>query len=272
MRTTEIALGAALVASVGLNAYLLLRGHHGGDTSPRQTDRRGTRAPDAAAEQSRRRPATPAPSKPAAAKTQPARTVPALSSKTRVHFAKQTRDPDWAPRQEEVMRTRLDRLLGERSKAITLECRSSCCQLSDPKKVWPTMTEDTQSSAGFAGWADYMSFRWAPDRGRLVVACFDRTKGTFEPPFPTRGAERRRALKAAGPALKKCAAGLTEPIQVGLSLRIDKQGNVADARLSGEHAGTKVAHCVETAIMTVAKFAPAATSSGISFSVDLEPN
>lgn len=264
-------LGVALALSIGLNIYLVVRE---GDSKTRSAHSR-----DAPSDEDRPNEASASStSHPAASRRRRARGTttgtrakPTLPSNPRERFQDQSRDADWAPRQEEVVYTRLEALLAELAKDISLQCRSSCCQMTDPKEVWPTMTADVQSSAGFWGWSTSSSFRWDKKQGEVVVICFDRNQNTFEAPFPTRATEQRKALAAAAPALKKCAASLTDPVRVGLSLFIDKSGNVARARLSGDHAGTKIARCVERAILTVANFAPAKSVSGLEFSVDLQP-
>lgn len=173
----------------------------------------------------------------------------------------------WAEKQRAVVRSRLRQALPNAAQPA-VSCSGACCEITGTG--WRGLAPLVRSAAGFGGWARRR--RYTSRGGRRVVSvCFDRSTETSVSPFPTRAKEYAAARAAAAGRLQKCLRLAEEGVYLQLKLRVSADGTVARAYVSGAYDEPKAAHCVERAIMAVAKFAPARHVSRMIFPVFLDP-
>jgi hypothetical protein len=245
-RALDMGLGLAALASLALNAFLLVRAPSAGAGA----------APTRGVAQL----ALPAPCQPKHSLSAPA--ITSEPSAMPGDFVDEARDSPWATAQEATIEAHLaDMASGPLDLAV--ECRERCCAITSKNQLPTDFVLDLQTSAGMMPWAERLSFS---DR---VVACFDR--GASKRP-PTELARRRKeVLASVGAELDSCARLTTVPVEVTILVGFDTRGRVVGTNRQGELAGSEAARCAERAIAEAASFEPQPFPGGIPFAVRLEP-
>jgi len=186
-------------------------------------------------------------------------------------FARQARDPEWAPAQEQAIRARLQKHLGISPDRFQLECRTRCCRARMPKSLFDEHDRALQSSVGLGGGEAEMASVLGEDEASGMImedVCFPRTGIAGS---PDRGAEREALLASIRTELASCARGLTHEVAINIELTLDESGAVTKADTRSDPTGEPAAACVERAVVAAAAFAPASGTSWLPVNVTLPP-
>jgi RNA polymerase sigma-70 factor (ECF subfamily) len=181
-------------------------------------------------------------------------------------------DSAWASRMESRLRERLARS-GHELPAGGVECRTQCCRLTIDREQFEQAQRELLSSVGIGdfGLAEVRRPAREGPLGHQASLCFDRTDGQIGERMPDRGAEREALLRAASPALSRCAADAEQPFSFAMTMVLDESGAVADLKSSADFSGTAPARCVEQAILSSASFAPGPGTARIPIELYLDP-
>jgi hypothetical protein len=253
MRRLDLGLSVALAATLGLNAFLLVR---------RASPASGSLATPiaGAAATSRAIPCPPSRLSPERALS-PA-TASNASSPGGAGFDREERDPAWATAQEAAIHEHIVDM-ATIAADVSVECRARCCAITGDDVLSPAFILDLQTSAGLMPWAERLSFS---DR---VIACFDRSAQKRPPTALAR--RRKEILGLLQPTLERCARLTTVPVEITILVGFDTSGKVVGTHREGELSGSEVARCADQAVTEAASFAPQPYPGGIPFFIHFEP-
>ena len=183
-------------------------------------------------------------------------------------FAKEARREPWASEHEATVADRLVRYTDVSSDAVSVECRSHCCEvhlaIDDPRLMTSVLNDLATSVMRPPGRQRGPGFEILPPQdfddgaARWVFCEAPSNPDEDAIPSPERGEERRRLLKQARPGIEACRVSLAVDLSLSSFWMIDRQGAVTSVRTTAEPPGEPATKCVEKALLTAAAFAPAA--------------